>query len=268
MNSATSTNFTFQYAGSAVPANAPSTHGSRQLRDHEFEKKYEEHRRAVKEVARQWPFPIKWSNALAFPPREILGPAPNEQGEEVEKRALKRRRTTKRTEGDDADASFLPAERVVVETPSPPPEPAAPMSAKARGKRPAPAEDEKTGDHEEAGKAGGHEVAVPDGEDIIDGKLRCRWGGKCTEEWCKYDPAVVRAHLVKVHGVEKDFTCCWADNCNTAISAMATLERHVRVIHFKCEEWVCPRCKKDLSRRDALKRHMEKCKARARLRGG
>ncbi|KAH9855503.1 hypothetical protein C2E23DRAFT_882887 [Lenzites betulinus] len=52
-----------------------------QLRDIEFEQKYKEHRRAVNEVARQWPFPIKWSNALAFPPREILGPAPNERGQ-------------------------------------------------------------------------------------------------------------------------------------------------------------------------------------------
>ncbi|KAH9855504.1 hypothetical protein C2E23DRAFT_882888 [Lenzites betulinus] len=99
------------------------------------------------------------------------------------------------------------------------------MSAKARGKRPAPAEDEKT-DDDAAHKVGGHEVAIQDDEDVADGKLRCRWGGKCTEEWCKYDPAVVRMHLVKVHGVEKDFTCHWAGNCNTAISAMATLERH------------------------------------------
>lgn len=192
----------------------------------------------------------------------------------MEKRASKRRRTTKRTEGDDAEASFLPAERVVVETPSPPPEPAAPMSAKARGKRPAPAEDENTGDDEEAGKAGGvaaAEAVVGGDEDASEGKLRCRWGGECTEEWFKYDAAVLKAHLAKVHGVDKDFTCRWAGSCNTAISAIATLERHVRIKHLKSDgDWVCPRCKKDLSRRDALKRHMEKlkCKARARLRGG
>ncbi|KAI0828557.1 hypothetical protein BC628DRAFT_1417555 [Trametes gibbosa] len=258
-------------------------------RDIEAERRLNAHLDTLKEIASQWPFATPWSNSLGFDPKVILGPGP-EPSEPIiaphvdPKRPPKRRRTEAAAAAEEPPSMIASHPRVIVETPSPPAPPEPPVSEKARGKRPAPPEeegelqgaDDSDGDYvpqprvirrKPRVRAAAPATVVPDdeNEDTSDAAhLRCRWGD-CAATFAHNDGEGWKSHLQAFHflkgGPDPDgcrYTCQW-DKCGASIKALFTLERHVETTHIFVGGVACPKCHKRFSRADAKVRHLRKC---------
>ncbi|KAH9925569.1 uncharacterized protein B0H18DRAFT_377014 [Fomitopsis serialis] len=102
----------------------------------------------------------------------------------------------------------------------------------------------------------------------------CRYGGGCNMTFHDTVSAkAVKLHLKKDHGVERGSVlpprstkCSWTEPegnpCSTDVRAIG-LAKHICDVHLRVDAQTCAYCKKKLSRRDSIKRHIEQKKCRA-----
>lgn len=66
--------------------------------------------------------------------------------------------------------------------------------------------------------------------------------------------AEVLSHLTSVHCGKQ----CLCTLCDSVLSTLSSLKKHVRNVHFRMEAFECPVCKKAIHQRSQLRKHIEK----------
>ncbi|EPS98433.1 hypothetical protein FOMPIDRAFT_91367 [Fomitopsis schrenkii] len=99
--------------------------------------------------------------------------------------------------------------------------------------------------------------------------VRCYLGDGCEMQFSVNETAAaINRHLRDRHGIDPSgmpLKCPWTEpsgrQCSTEVRASG-MGKHLREVHIRAGEVICPDCGKTLARKDLEERHRKKCKAR------
>ena len=93
-------------------------------------------------------------------------------------------------------------------------------------------------------------------EDTINSNLKCQLCSQVFETMELYAEHAKTFHNITVKPLEKGHLCQY---CHKVMSTSSNLSSHIRIMHAKTSNFMCPQCRQPFLHRQRYKKHIENC---------